>query len=156
MSLVLNFDGATRPLAGKTHYFFAPDGIARWHKAEGLCAFFAHEFFHIYHDQFLPEGVGPNRDPLWRSLWSEGVAIYVSDQLCPGTKEDELLMSAALATGARAVLPQIVKEPRAEHNSTDEKVYWRFFGGRMRRDSRATILEPSTRTRPTAQALSLP
>jgi len=127
---LLSFDGATRPLAGKNHLFFAPDGIARWHKADDLCAFFAHELFHIYHDQYLPEASGSSRDPLWRSLWSEGLATYVSGQLCPGTKEDALLMSGTLATETLAVLPQLVSELRAERSSTDEKIYWRFFGGR--------------------------
>jgi hypothetical protein len=131
---LLNFDGATRPLSGRNHLFFAPDGIARWHKADGLCAFFAHEFFHIYHDQFFPEAAGPQRDPLWRSLWSEGLATYVSGELCPGTKEDAILMSATLAVDTRAVLPQVVRELRAQQNSMDQKVYQRFFLGQTTTD----------------------
>jgi hypothetical protein len=127
---LLSFDGGTRTVLGRTNLFFAPDGIARYHQ-EGvdLCAFFAHEFFHIYQDQFLPEAVAPQRDPLWRALWSEGLATYVSGQLCAGTTEAGVLMSPTLAADTRAVLPQVLKELRAQLHSTDQKVYRRFFAG---------------------------
>jgi hypothetical protein len=132
---LLNFDGATRPLSGRSHLFFAPDGIARLRlrlrlhqgdSADGLSAFFVHEFFHLYHDQFFPEVNGPERAPLWHSLWREGLATFVSGQHCPGACEEALLGSAY---EARHALPEVVREVRAQLNSTEDEVYWRFFGG---------------------------
>lgn len=127
---LLSFDGGTRPIEGKTHLLFGADGIAMWHHEDDFCAFFSHEYFHIYHSQFFPESTGNERDPLWRSLWAEGLASFVSEALCPEANEAEILMSASLANAAREHFSKIVGELKEHLDSKDEERYWRYFGGK--------------------------
>jgi len=126
---LFSFDGATREVKGHTALLFGIDGIARYHRAdEKLSVLFDHELFHQYHAQVAPE-FDQDRAPLWLSLWEEGLATYVSQQMNPGTTDAVALMSPALAGKSQAVLPILARELLANFDSLDQKEYAAFFYG---------------------------
>lgn len=144
MPSLFNFDGGTReieqaaPPAGaaspgpavdaRTQLIFAPDGIARYHKADrkpdGQCAFFAHEFFHIYHQQFLATD---GEMSVWQVLWAEGLATYVGAQLCPHATPAEVFVSATLASDVQPMLSKAATELRGQLDATDDPIVSRWF-----------------------------
>lgn len=122
------FDGATRPVRGKTALLFGIDGIARFHPADAnLKVFFDHELFHQYHDQVQPELSAD--EALWTSLWQEGLATYVSQQMNPGATVSQALMSSSLAADCEPKLPTMAAELLRNIDSTDPKEYAAFFYG---------------------------
>jgi hypothetical protein len=126
---LFSFDGATRLVSGKTALLFGIDGIARYHaKDANLKVLFDHELFHQYHDQIAPE-LTADDSPLWVSLWEEGLATYVSQQMNPGSSEADALMSEGLAARSAPMLPALSRELLANFESTDSKEYAAFFFG---------------------------
>jgi len=126
---LFNFDGATRVVAGKSALLFGIDGIARYHaKDANLKVLFDHELFHQYHDQIAPE-LTADDSPLWVSLWEEGLATYVSQQMNPGSSEADALMSDSLAARSAPMLPALSRELLNNFESTDSKEYAAFFFG---------------------------
>jgi hypothetical protein len=75
------FDEGVRPVNGYPTLLFGVDVIARMGiRRTSLAALFDHELFHIYHRQITGMG-GGRGDPLYRALWEEGLATYVSGVL---------------------------------------------------------------------------
>ena len=97
-------DGGTRELAGRSYLIFGADGLARYHAEGDDGAFFHHELFHTYQQPAVRD-CGDDR--VWSALWSEGLAIHVSQQMHPQADEKELLVDFPKGTVAktRAVLP---------------------------------------------------
>ena len=97
-------DGGTRDLSGHSYLIFGADGLARYHANGDDGAFFHHELFHTYQQPAVRD-CADNR--VWSALWSEGLAIYVSQQMHPQAGEKELLVDFPTGTVAktRAVLP---------------------------------------------------
>lgn len=81
-------DGGMRELDGNPTLLFGADVIADVHSGQKLTAFFYHELFHLYH-----EAKEANCMEIWCSLWSEGLATYVSSRLAPGATDDELVLN---------------------------------------------------------------
>lgn len=81
-------DGGIRTIGGRRYLVFGADVIARLHPPGEERPFFQHELFHVYHGQFF-EGC----DVVWCALWSEGLAVYVSEQLNPGATDAQLLLA---------------------------------------------------------------
>jgi Predicted Zn-dependent protease (DUF2268) len=126
---LFSFDGATRTVAGKTALLFGIDGIARYHgKDANPKVLFDHELFHQYHYQIAPE-LTVDQAPLWVSLWEEGLATYVSQQMNPGSSEAEVLMSDNLAERSAPMLATLSRELLSNFGSTDSKEYAAFFFG---------------------------
>ncbi|MEO7730250.1 MAG: DUF2268 domain-containing putative Zn-dependent protease [Kofleriaceae bacterium] len=130
MPSLFNFDGGTRLIDGKPQLVFAPDGIALYHamdsKPDGPCAFFAHELFHIYHQQFFASA--PDTETaVWQLLWTEGLATYVGAQLCPHATEAEVFISATLAIDVPPKLALYARELRGQTGSTEDKILTRWF-----------------------------
>ena len=79
---------------GRTLCYLGVDVIARLYgSTANLSVLFDHELFHVYHRQVAPslfEG-----DELWKSLWIEGLAEYVSWRMNPGSTEDDVLLSTS-------------------------------------------------------------
>ena len=124
-----SFDGATRDIDGHTVLLFAIDGIARYHPpGSNLKVFFDHELFHQYRDQVAP---GPPDDatPLWMSLWEEGLATWISQQMNAGSTLADALMSPTLAGAAAPRVPGLARELLDNFASTDEREYAAFFFG---------------------------
>lgn len=83
-------DGGTRDLPSGKFLIFGADVIAGIHSNDRLMPLFIHEFFHVYHarqtDLF-------ECDQVWCSLWTEGLAVYVSQRLNPDATDSELLLA---------------------------------------------------------------
>lgn len=126
---LFSFDGATRVVEGRLHLYFAPDGMVRWHDAgDDACVFFTHELFHVHHARHLPES--SEREPLWAAVWREGLATYVSGELCGVRDEGALLLQRKLPVASRAAWTKLVTALEVALDTTDEATYWSFFGGR--------------------------
>ncbi|MCP4585065.1 DUF5700 domain-containing putative Zn-dependent protease [Pseudoalteromonas sp.] len=82
------FNGATRDLNGKSYLMFGVDLMAKYHNWKNDTPFFHHELFHVYHENLFQCHV-----ELWCSIWTEGLATYVSHQLSPSASDDELMLN---------------------------------------------------------------
>ena len=120
-------DGGTRQLGGKVVGIFGADVIAKIHSPATIKPFLDHELFHLYHQRFFPDC-----EPLWCSLWQEGLAVYVAARLNPGATDEQLLL-----TQPNPIRPAV--EPRlreamcslsAKLESTREEDYAPFFFGK--------------------------
>ncbi len=80
-------DGGTRSLDGTEALIFGADGIAQYHTAGDLRAFFDHELFHVENGAYLTEC-----EPVWCSLWSEGLATAAAGQLNPEAGDAQLML----------------------------------------------------------------
>jgi len=79
------------------------DGLARFHGTDApLAVILSHEFFHLYHFQVNPLPKNPDDLPLYRLLWQEGLAVYVSQQLNNGASLADVLLDPRLATNGPA------------------------------------------------------
>ncbi|WP_448569742.1 hypothetical protein [Thalassotalea ganghwensis] len=118
------FNGATRELDGKPYLLFGIDVMVRFHQWQDDTPFFHHELFHVYHEKFFECG-----DALWCSLWSEGLATYVSHQLNTAASEDELMLNIpnGLAADTKANLLLALSDLKAKLFSTDEEHYKAYF-----------------------------
>ena len=117
-------DGGVRTLksTGRT-LIFGADLVAKMHLAHGVEPFVHHELFHVFHKRSF-EGC----DAVWCDLWSEGLAVYVAEQLNPGATDAQLLLvepvplRAAVDANRQAALEQVL----ARLDSTDSSG---LFGG---------------------------
>lgn len=80
-------DGGTRSFGDRIYLIFGIDVMARAHTFTDETPFFHHELFHIYHGRRFPEC-----EEVWCSLWSEGLATYVSAELNPDASASQLLL----------------------------------------------------------------
>jgi hypothetical protein len=83
------FDGGTRQVAGHTRLLFGADAMAQLHDFADEQPFFHHELFHVHHARFFREC-----EEAWCALWSEGLAVFVAQQLNPRATDAELLLSS--------------------------------------------------------------
>ncbi|HET7604501.1 MAG TPA: hypothetical protein VFK28_00340, partial [Sphingomicrobium sp.] len=79
------FDGGTRDLAEGQRLMFGADVIDEIYKTEPIRPFIEHELFHLMHGRTFPDC-----EPLWCSLWEEGLATYVAATLNPGVSDAAL------------------------------------------------------------------
>ncbi len=126
------FDGGTRQVKGRTALLFGVDVIAAvYGEKADLEAFFDHELFHLYHEQFPDPEL---EDTLARALWKEGLATYVAGTLNPETPESLLFgLPVDLPERARATLPQLARELRTRLDSKSPEDYKTFFLGHSQR-----------------------
>jgi len=80
---LMKFDGHPVEFGGKQHLLFGVDVIAALHDDTDMPAFFDHEIFHLYQRQVLPAQPPMAADPAWLTLWTEGLATYVSQRMNP-------------------------------------------------------------------------
>ena len=122
------FDGATRPVEGKTALLFGTDVMAAVYGRDADPeSFFHHELFHLYHDQFPDPALGGT---LARSLWVEGLAVYVAEQLNPGTPEPVLFgLPRGMPDAVRERLPELAARLRARLDSREKADTQQWFSG---------------------------
>lgn len=93
MPSLFSFDGHLQPWQGKLPLFIGIDGIVRFHGAgANLAVLLDHESFHLYQAQVLPDLIMDGNAPLYASLWTEGIATYVSERLNPGASLEQVLL----------------------------------------------------------------
>jgi hypothetical protein len=121
------FDGGTREIDGKTFLLFGIDGMVAFHGTDvrNEAAFFHHELFHVYHRQWFGKC-----EPIWCSLWREGLATYVASRLNPDATEAELLLTTPddMAAATRAQLLPSLLALRAVLMLNDDAEYSDLFG----------------------------
>jgi hypothetical protein len=89
-----HFDGAGRVVGGKPALVFGVDAIGE--SEDQLAVFVTHELFHRYHFQAAGFSDDPgDRQPIWRTLWAEGLATYVSARLNPDRPLSDALIYPA-------------------------------------------------------------
>jgi hypothetical protein len=91
-------DGGIRELNGRNYLIFGADVMARLHGNGDEAAFFHHELFHIYHAAQMPDCADTG---LWRVLWLEGLATYVSKKLNPLATDQEMLLDFPAGSAER-------------------------------------------------------
>ena len=121
------FDGGTRTLNGKGYLMFGADMIDRIYKSTPIQPFFHHELFHLYHGRTFEEC-----EPIWCSLWSEGLAVHVAKTLNPDANDASLLLTfpvslrEAVEKDRRGAICSVV----AKLDSTKDEDYPPLFQGR--------------------------
>jgi hypothetical protein len=81
---LMRFDGHPAEFGGKHYLLFGVDIIAMLHEPADMPAFFDHEIFHLYHRQVIGLRAPQGEDPAWWTMWTEGLATYVSQRMNPG------------------------------------------------------------------------
>jgi hypothetical protein len=121
-------DGGTRTLDGKNVLIFGIDGMVRYHGTGNEAAFFHHELFHTYHDKAMA-ACNSDDEPVWASLWQEGLATYVSKAMNPEANEAELLLTFPddMAARTRKVLPAAFADLEKSLDTRDPTVYRNLF-----------------------------
>lgn len=123
-------DGAGRVVDGRHALVIGIDSVERELPQLSLPVFLTHEFFHRYHFQ----AAGFSDDPgsgqqIWRAIWAEGLATYVSQGLVPGTSTAQALLSANLEQQARPLVPQMAAELFGGMDRIDPGLYNEYFTG---------------------------
>jgi hypothetical protein len=122
-------DGAGRIVAGRPSLVLGVDMIARVESDAQLPVFLAHELFHRYNFQVAgfsdDEG---ERGLIWRTLWAEGLATYVSARLNPDRPlSDALILPRDLEARAAPLAPMLAKELIGGLDRVDRRLYGEFF-----------------------------
>jgi len=123
------FDGAGRVVDGRRSLVLGVDALDGEQHSIALPVFLTHEMFHRYH--FMAGGFSDDdadRQPLWRTLWAEGLATYASQQLAQdATLEQALMLPADLAQRAAPLTPRIAADLLAHLDQVDPDVYRTYF-----------------------------
>lgn len=120
------FDGALRDVDGANALLFAVDRIAQiYGLTTNLSVLFDHEIFHVYHRQVAPSLF--ERDEIWKRLWIEGLAEYVSWRMNPASSEDDVLLSADLRSKGTPLLPCLSASINRDLDSTADRDNERYF-----------------------------
>lgn len=119
-------DGGTRTIEGHVYMIFGADVMSRIYEPGGTTPFFHHELFHFYHKAYFTEC-----EVFWCSLWSEGLATYVSEQLNPGADDRAMLLTLPqpIRPAVDANLALAVCTARARFDSEEMSEYAQFFFG---------------------------
>jgi hypothetical protein len=112
------------------------DGLAKFHGADTrLSVILSHELFHVYHFQVNPLPRNIDDIALYRLVWQEGLATYVSKELNPDASLADILLDPRLAQDGPRYIPvvarDLVKQLESEDDATAARYlsYWR--GGQI-------------------------
>lgn len=123
------FDGAGRIVDGRRSLVLGVDTLDAEQGRISLPVFLDHEMFHRYH--FMVGGFSDDaadRQPLWRTLWAEGLATYASRALTPGaTIGQALMLPTDLAKRAAPLTPQIAADLLSHLDEANPDVYRTYF-----------------------------
>lgn len=129
MPSLFGFDGHLRPWKGRLPLFIGIDGIVRYHGAgANLSVFLDHESFHLYQAQVLPDLVMDDNPPVYGSLWTEGIATYVSERLNPDSSLEQVLLDdVKLAQVDETTVRELAAKLLSVLDSTAPEDSSRFF-----------------------------
>ena len=118
-------DGGTRTIDGKRYFIFGADAMVKYHGDGDETAFFHHELFHDYHRMDC------KTQPIWTSLWKEGLATYVAKQMNPTANNSELLLDIPprLVENTRKELGRAFDDLHGKLDSEDRSDYAGLFYG---------------------------
>lgn len=122
-------DGAGRVVDGKPSLVLDAEMIHQLHTAEQLPVFLTHEMFHRYH--FAMAGFSDDdsaSQPLWRTLWAEGLATYASAVMNPTRPlSDAWLLPADLDAQVQLLLGVLARTMVAQFESVDPATFRALF-----------------------------
>jgi uncharacterized protein YjaZ len=122
-------DGAGRVVGGERALVLGVGALAQEQKQLSLPVLLAHEFFHRYH--FEAAGFSDDledRQEIWRNLWAEGLATYMSQILTPNaTVADALMLPRDLEQQAEPLTARMATELLAALDGTDEATFRIYF-----------------------------
>lgn len=120
MLSLFGFDGKV-PATNPSLLMLGIDGIAKFHGAGArLSVIVSHELFHLYHFQVNPPPPNPDELPLYRLIWQEGLATYVSQRLNPDSSLAEVLLDPRLAEQGPQFVQTVTRRLLIELESTDD------------------------------------
>jgi plasmid stabilization system protein ParE len=100
---------------------FAFDGVAKFHGGNApVAVIFSHELFHLYHFQISPPPADPDQVPLYRLIWQEGLACYVSGLLNPSAPFGDILFDPRLAAEGPKFVKSVSRQLLRDLQSTDD------------------------------------
>jgi hypothetical protein len=120
MLSLFRFDGKI-PHDNPRMLLLGMDGLAKFHgQSVSLPVIVSHELFHLYHFQVNPLPRDTDYVGLYRLVWQEGLATYVSQVLNPGTSLSDILLDPRLANEGPRFIPAIASSLQRDLNSTDD------------------------------------
>lgn len=124
-------DGATRVLDGEDVLVIGIDVMTQAHNWDNEIPFVQHELFHIYHLKLYPHTntALSHEDTIFRGLWTEGLATYISHILNPSASYIELALDVPknLIKNTEANFVAILQDLLKNFYSTDSAVYDNYF-----------------------------
>jgi Predicted Zn-dependent protease (DUF2268) len=97
------------------------DGLAKFHGADvRLPVILSHELFHVYHFQVNPLPRDVDQIELYRLIWQEGLATYVSQVLNPDASLADVLLDPRLAEQGPRFVPMLARNLMAQLESKDD------------------------------------
>ena len=107
------------------------DGLAKFHGADAhISVIFSHELFHIYHFQVNPPPRDADQIELYRLIWQEGLATYVSHVLNPEASLADVLLDPRLAKEGPKYVPMFAHNLLTQLESTDDETAARYLSYR--------------------------
>lgn len=104
------------------------DGIAKLHGPNyRLGVLLAHENFHLYHFQVNPQPHRGESVPLYRQIWQEGMACYISHLLNPGASKADVLLDPDLAANGPRYVPTVARALLDDLEADDDAVTARYL-----------------------------
>jgi hypothetical protein len=97
------------------------DGLAKYHGVDArLPVILSHELFHVYHFQVNPLPRDADQVELYRLIWQEGLATYVSQVLNPDASLADVLLDPRLAEEGPKFVPMFAHSLLTQLESTDD------------------------------------
>jgi hypothetical protein len=97
------------------------DGLAKFHGPEvRLPVILSHELFHVYHFQVNPLPRDVDQVELYRLIWQEGLATYVSQVLNPEASLADVLLDPRLAEEGPRFVPVFAHNLLGQLESKDD------------------------------------
>jgi hypothetical protein len=107
------------------------DGLAKFHGADApIAVILSHELFHVYHFQVNPLPHDADQIELYRLIWQEGLATYVSQVLNPEASLAAVLLDPRLATEGPKFVPQFAHNLLTQLESRDDETAARYLSYR--------------------------
>jgi uncharacterized protein YjaZ len=121
-------DGAGRMVGGRPALVLGVDVIDRIETPSQMPVFFAHELFHRYHYRVAGfSDDASDRQPIWRTLWAEGLATYVSAVINPDHPlSDAMIFPPDLAERAAPQIETLAQALR-DNNRPNPSLYAAYF-----------------------------
>jgi hypothetical protein len=93
MPSFFSFDAHLEPHDGVLPLFVGLDGIVHYHGADAnLAVLLSHELFHCEHAQRSPSVALEDPERIYKILWAEGLATYVSERMNPKASRLDVLL----------------------------------------------------------------
>ncbi|MBU6298067.1 MAG: hypothetical protein KGJ79_18770 [Alphaproteobacteria bacterium] len=133
MASLGSLDGAGRMVAGRPALVIGVDTMAAYETPGELPVVIAHELFHRYNFQAAGFSDDPgDKQAIWRTLWAEGLATYMSGRLNPQASPADVLISPDLAKRGPTMIKRLAQALR-DNDAPNPSLYAEYFEGGSKR-----------------------